>query len=175
MKTEKELETEKKAATVAGEKAKVEAVKVNKERLSKLTFDERVGELRDLGYGVGQGEAAGLSDGVSAKTTLSGELVSGAVLTVVKDGTKYNVALDLLDKELWGLQADEVGEILGVEFDTEDFAAISPNAQLVKEAVSAANKAGGTFTPGKEGAAPVVAGRSIPSGVSPITTRGRGY
>lgn len=83
--------------------------------------------------------------------------------------------MDLLDKELWTLQADEVGEILGVEFDTKDFDAISPNAQLVKEAVATANKAGGTFTPGKPGATPVVTGRSRPSGVSPITTRGRGF
>jgi hypothetical protein len=174
-KEEREVEVENaKAAEKAakeGEKARKEAAEAEKKRLNSLTFDERVDELRSLGYPVGREDATGLEDGTNARQTSPTE----AKLTVVKDDYKYTVALDELDRGLWSLQAQEVGEILGVEFDTEELEAGNPEDANVKAARSAAYTAGGRFVPGKPGENPDPSKRVTPSGVSPVTTRGRGF
>lgn len=123
------------------EETKVE--KAEKERISKLTFEEKIVELEKKGYQVGKGEATGIAD--SASATL---VTTGANLNVIHEGYKYNINLDALVKSEWVTKAEEVGEILGVKFDTKDLV-LSPDSQLVKDAISAAHKAGGTFTPGK--------------------------
>lgn len=117
--------------------------KVEKERLSKLTFDEKIVELRKMGYQIGKGEAVGIEDATSATLT-----TTGANLNVINEGYKYNIDLDALIKNEWEAKAEEVGEILGVEFDMEGLV-LTPEDELVKLAVAAAHKAGGTFTPGK--------------------------
>jgi hypothetical protein len=173
--TEEEKKEQKEAAKVAEDQAKAneksqkEADKANQERLGKMTFEERVEELRQLGYAVGREDATGLSEGTNARQTSPTE----AKLNVVHEDYKYTVALDELDKSLWALQANEVGEILGVKFDTDELEPGNPEDQNVKDAHSAAARAGGKFVPGKPGEAAAFVGRARPSGVSPIRTRGR--
>lgn len=171
---EREAKEAKKAQEVQAkeaEKAAVEAEKAEKKRLEGLTLEQRVEELREIGYLVGREDATGLKEGTNARQTSPTE----GLLTVIKDDYKYTVALDELDKAIWTLQAEEVGRILGVEFDTKELEPGNPEDQNRKDAESAALKAGGKFVPGKPGEAAKFVGRARPSGVSPVTTRGRGF
>lgn len=122
---------------------KTDKLESEKARLAKLTFEEKIVELEKKGYQIGKGEATGIGD--SASVTL---VTTGANLNIIHEGYKYNINLDALVKSEWVTKAEEVGEVLGVKFDTKDLV-LSPDNQLEKDAIAAAHKAGGTFTPSK--------------------------
>lgn len=125
--------------------AEAEARKAEEKRLSELTFEERVEEVRKLGFLVGREDATGLSDSVNARQTSPTE----AKLTVIKDNYKYTVALDEVSHTNWDLNAEKIGKVLGVKFELEDLQPGNEEDANVKKAMAAAREADGKFVPNK--------------------------